>query len=72
MVIEMKEHEFLLRHSQELSEKYPGRCIAIVGNRLAAVGKNRLEVYNKAKKSYPKGKVSISYIPTKKELTMLL
>jgi len=68
----MEKESYLLRHSQELSEKYPGKCVAIIGNKLAAVGKNRFEVYKKAKRSYPKGKVSISYIPTKKELTMLI
>jgi hypothetical protein len=34
----MNSHEFLLKHSQEWSEEYPGKCIALVGDKLVAVG----------------------------------
>ncbi len=68
----METHEFLLKHSQEWSRKYPGKCIAVVGDELVAVGRDRVEVYKKAKKKYPKGKISISYIPTEEETVTLL
>ena len=51
---EIRNNKFLLKHSQEWTEKYPGKCVAIVGNKLAAVGRDRIEEYQKAKKRYPK------------------
>ena len=45
----MKAHELLLQHSQEWSKKYAGKCVAIVGNKLVATGRDRIEVYEKAK-----------------------
>ena len=68
----MDAHKFLLKHSQEWSEKYPGKCVAIVGNELAAVGRDRIEVYQKAKKKHPKEEISICYIPTPEETVTLL
>ncbi|MEA3343670.1 MAG: DUF5678 domain-containing protein [archaeon] len=68
----MDTHEFLLKHSQEWSLKYPGKCVAVVDNRLAAVGRDRIEAYKKAKKKYPTGKISITYIPTEEETVTLL
>ncbi len=63
---------YLLTHSQELSEKYPGKYIAIVNNRLVAVGDSGLGVYRKAKEKYPAKEVSINYIPTDEEMVTLL
>ena len=68
----MKAHELLLKHSQEWSEKYPGKCVAVVGDKLVAVGRDRIEVYKKAKRKYPKEEISISYIPTPEETVTLL
>lgn len=68
----MEAHEFLLKHSQEWSKRYPGKCIAIVGDKLVAIGRDRIEVYQKAKKKYPKEEISISYIPTPEETVTLL
>ena len=63
---------FLSEHSQELSRKYPGMYIAVVDNKLAAIGGSNLEVFKKAKKGHPKKLVSIAYIPRKDELVTLL
>ena len=68
----MDSHEFLLKHSQEWSEKYPGRCIAVVGDKLAAIGHNELEVFKEAKKKYPDKEISIAYLPTDDEVVTLL
>jgi len=68
----MQAHEFLLKHSQEWSEKYPGKCVAIVRDKLIAVGRDRIEVYKKAKQKFPKQKISIFYIPTEEETVPLL
>ncbi len=63
--------DFLLKHSQELSKKYPGKYIAVVDSKLVAIGNSNLEVFKKAKEVYPKKMVSISYIPRKDELVTL-
>lgn len=66
------EKDFLLEHSQELSEKYAGKYIAVVDNKLVAIGRSNLEVFRKAKEKHPTKMVSISYIPRKDELVTLL
>ena len=64
--------DFLVKHSQEMSKKYPGKYIAVVNNRLVAIGKDNLEVFKKAKEKYLGKLISISYIPRKDELETLL
>ena len=49
----MEAHEYLLKHSQELSEKYPGKYIAIVGYKLVAIGHDELEVLQEGKGKIP-------------------
>ena len=68
----MEAHKFLLKHSQEWSEKYLGKCVAIVGDELTAVCRDRIVVYQKAKKKYQKEEISICYIPTPEETVILL
>jgi len=68
----MEAHEYLLKHSQELSEKYPGKYVAIVGDELVAIGDSELEVFRKAKERYPDKEVSIAYLPTEEEMVTLL
>ena len=68
----MREHEFLLKHSQELSEKYPGKYLAIIGNEVVAIGFSEPEVFEKAKRKYPNKEVYISYMPTDEEMVTLL
>jgi len=70
--MKMEAHEYLLKHSQELSEKYPGKYVAIVGDELVAIGDSELEVFRKAKERYPDKEVSIAYLPTEEEMVTLL
>lgn len=54
--------------AKALSKKYVGKHIAVVDNAVVAVGKNRLDVYEKAIQHIPRDKkVGIYYMPTKKE-----
>ena len=64
--------DFLFEHSQELSKKYPGKYMAVVDNKMVALGNSNLEVFRKAKKEHPRKLISISYIPRKDELVTLL
>jgi ABC-type sugar transport system substrate-binding protein len=64
--------EYLAKHSQELARKYPGKCIAVVGDKVVASGRDRIEAYEKAIKEYPKEKMGIFYVPQKSELELLI
>lgn len=68
----MGKEDYFFLHSEELSKKYPGKYIAVVDNKLVAIGKSNIEVFRRAKQKYPKKMVSISYIPRKDELVTLL
>lgn len=63
---------FLVGHSQELSKKYPGKYIAIVDNKLVAIGESEVEVFKAAKQKHPDKLISLSYVPRKDELVTLL
>lgn len=65
------ETEYLLKHSEEIS-KYRGKCVSIVKSKLVAVGRDRLEAYQKARREYPKEKIAIFYVPTEDEMVPLL
>lgn len=66
------EHNWFLKHSQELFNKYHGKHIAIVGEKIIAIGENAIEVFKKAKEIKHRGKISIVYIPTEEETVTLL
>lgn len=68
----MENQEFLLKHSQEWSLKYPNKYVAIVDNRLVSVNNSAVNAFKEAKKKYPDKEVCITYIPTKEEVVTLL
>ena len=63
---------YLLKHSQELSEKYSGKYVAVVGDKLVAINNSAVNAFKIAKGKYPDEKVCISYIPTEEETVTLL
>ena len=67
-----KEHEWLIKNSGELSKKYPGKYLAIIGETIAAIGATASEAFKLAKEKNPDKKVSIAYIPTAEETVTLL
>jgi len=63
----VKKH-FLLKHKNLLREKYRGRYIAVIDDKIVSSGKDRLSVYREASKKVPPNKkISILYFPLKKE-----
>lgn len=69
----VKQSDYVLAHSRELSKKYAGRHIAVVDDTVVAVGRNSLEVYRKAVKNIPKRKkVGLYYLPSKDEILTAL
>ena len=68
-----KEWNYFLTHSRELGKKYAGKCVAIVDDKVVAVGPNRMEVYRVAIKDIPKSKkVGIFYFPLREEILSAL
>ena len=67
-----KEHEWFVKHSDELSKKYPGKYLAIIGETIAAIGATASEAFKLAKEKNPDKKVSIAYVPTAEETVTLL
>lgn len=68
----MEPHEYLLKHSQKLSEEYPGKYLAIVDERVVAVSGSGHDAFKKAKKSFPGKEIYITYMPTDEETVTLL
>jgi len=68
----METQEFLLKHSQEWSKKYPKKYIAIVGDKLVSVNNSAVNAFKEAKEKFPDKEVCIEYIPTKEETATLL
>lgn len=68
----MKGWDYFAKHSQEWSEKYPGKHVAVVGNRLVVVSDAALEADKKAKKKFPNKEIFIGYLPREEELVHLL
>lgn len=68
----MDPHEYLLKHSQKLSEVYPGKYLAIVDDTVVAVSGSGHDAFEKAKKSFPEKEIYITYMPTDEETVTLL
>ncbi len=68
----MDADEFLLKHSQEWSQKYPGRYVAVVGDKLVSVNNSAVNAFKEAKEKFPDKEVCIDYIPTEEETVTLL
>ena len=70
--VKMEANEFLLKHSQELSEKYPGKYLAIVDTEVVSISSSSHEAFKQAKEKYPNKKIHISYMPTPAEVNILI
>ena len=68
----MDAHAYLLKHSQELSEEYPGKYLAIVDDIVVAVSNSRHDAFEKAKKLCPGEEIYITYMPTDEETVIAL
>lgn len=68
----MQEYKFLQKQSEKLSRKYPGKYLAIVGSKVAAVSSSSHEAFKKAKEKFPDKKIHISYMPTQEEVNLLI
>ena len=67
----MKEVEFFARFSPEV-ERYRGKHIAIVGNKVVASGDSAFSVWKTAKKKYPDKRPVLAFVPKKEALILFL
>ncbi len=63
---------YLKRHSQGLSEKYSGKCVAVVDDQVIAVDENPLIAFNKASEKSPGKEIAIFYMAKDEELITIL
>ena len=69
----MNKKKFDFKFARRFAKQYAGKCVAVVNEKVVAVGKTRLEVFNRAKKNFPaKTKIGVFYFPTKKEMLTAL
>lgn len=66
-----KEHNWFVKNSKKLSEKYPGKYLAIVGTKYV-VGNSYLDASKKAEGKFPKKMALLVYMPTDEETVTLL
>jgi hypothetical protein len=57
------EFDYYTSHSFEITKKYRGKHIAIVGTRVAASANDAMTAWNTAKKLYPKSNPMLAYVP---------
>ena len=63
-----KSWEYLCRHSPKLSQRYGGKYIVVLDDRIVAVGATQLEAYQKLTQPVPsRCEVGIYYIPSSQE-----
>lgn len=59
----MRELSFYLANAKEIGHKYRGKHIAIVGERVVAAGDSPKEVWEVAKKHFPRSRPVLAYVP---------
>ena len=68
-----KSWQYLLKHSHKLPQRYGGKYIVVLGDRIVAVGATQLEAYQRiAKPVPPRCEVGIYYIPSPAEPAIAL
>lgn len=69
----MKRDNFILEYTRRMPKKYAGRFVAVVNEKVIAIGDNRLEVFHRAEKLAPTNvKIGVFYFPTRKEMLTAL
>ncbi|UCF08047.1 MAG: hypothetical protein JSW28_10480 [Thermoplasmata archaeon] len=67
-----EESEYLYGHSKELQEKYAGKYVAILGDKIIAVGNTFLTTYKEVEKEFGESLPLIAYIPKEEEELLLI
>lgn len=65
--------QYLLRHSSQLAQRYGGKYIVVLDDRIAAVGTTQLEAYQRIQRPIPANReVGIYYVPLPEESAVAL
>jgi Family of unknown function (DUF5678) len=67
-----KDDLWIVEHFSELVTKYAGKAIAVVNEKLVAVGENELDVKLIAKEKYPDKIPSVLTVPREEDMACLL
>jgi shikimate kinase len=68
-----KSWQYLVKHGPKLSQRYGGKYIAVVDDRVVAVGSTHLEAYQSIRRPLPHGcEVGIYYVPLGEEPAIAL
>jgi shikimate kinase len=68
-----KSWQYLLKHSSQLAQRYGGRYIAVLDDRIVAAGTTQLEAYQRIRQRVPVHReVGIYYIPLPEESAVAL
>lgn len=68
-----KSWQYLLKHSQQLGQRYGGKYVAVVDDRIVGVGPSQLKAYQAISQPVPTTReVGIYYIPTPEESPIAL
>jgi|LGVF01.1.fsa_nt_gb hypothetical protein len=62
--------DWLAEHTEEIGEKYKGKCIAVV-NKEIFIGDSIEEVMRDARSKYPDRDAFVEYVPVKKRVMVL-
>ncbi|MEW6687091.1 MAG: DUF5678 domain-containing protein [Candidatus Edwardsbacteria bacterium] len=52
-------------------KKFRGKDVALMGQKVVAYGNNAITVLKKAKKSFPKGRLVLAFVPKEETLILL-
>ena len=67
-----KSQRWIVKHFEKLVEKYGGKYIAVVDEKIVAIGDSPKEVDRKAREQFPDETPSVIHVPTKEALTCIL
>ncbi len=66
-----RELQFYVAKASEVNRRYRGKHIAIVGDKVVASGKSPMEVWQRAKKNYPRSSPVLTYVPKDDSLVLI-
>lgn len=67
-----REFQFYVSKAREINERYAGKHVAIIGDRIVASGKSPLEIYYRAKRLRPQSRPMLAYVPKGETLVLTL
>ena len=66
-----REFRLYITNAREINKRFRGRHIAIIRDRVVASGKSPFEVWQKAKKTHPRTKPVLAYVPKDDALVLV-